>query len=197
MPKLKIVIVEDDDAIRQFLKDVVEQQLGHEVVGEAATGTNMVRVTLEREPDVVIFDIHLPHLNGLDALHQIYQHKVVAAVAITGDRDAALIRRAQEEHVLAYLVKPVEAHQLSPALHIAWARFGELQELSTENQSLRKSLHDRKIVERAKGLIMKTNRCSEDVAFRKLQRMAMDNRVPIVEIAQSILEGADVNVRRG
>src|SRR5215472_13891777 len=105
---LKIVLVEDDTTVRLFLKDTLEKTLGHQVIGEAATGTDMVRTVLELEPDVVIFDIHLPRLNGLDALRQIYQERIVAAVAITGDRDQELVRRAIEEHVLAYLVKPVE-----------------------------------------------------------------------------------------
>jgi response regulator NasT len=192
MGKLKIVIVEDEPAIRLFLKDVVEKQLHHEVVGEAATGTAMVRTVLEEEPDLVIFDIHLPHLNGLDALHQIYEQRVVAAIAITADRDDALIRRAQEEHVLAYLVKPVEAQHLQPALQIAWARFAELNELASENQSLRKALQDRKIVERAKGMLMQNGRCSEAAAFRRLQRLAMDRRVPMVDVAQAILNGSDL-----
>src|SRR5919204_400258 len=140
---LKIVVVEDDPNVRLFLKEALEKHLGHEVVGEAATGTDMVRIVLESEPDVVVFDIHLPRLNGLDALRQIYQERIVAAVAITADRDQELVRRALEEHVLAFLVKPVEAHQLGPALQIAWARFQELQELSTENASLKQRLEDR------------------------------------------------------
>jgi len=132
---LKLVVVEDDATVRLFLKDTLEK-LGHHVVGEAATGTDMVRTVLELEPDVVVFDIHLPRLNGLDALRQIYQERVVAAVAITADRDQELVRRALEEHVLAYLVKPVEAHQLGPALMIARAQFNDLRELSEENASL-------------------------------------------------------------
>ncbi len=90
---MNIVLVEDDSVVRQFLKDTVEQ-LGHKVVGEAATGADMVRTVLEVEPEVVLFDIHLPGLNGLDALRQIYQERVVAAVAITADRDADLVKRA-------------------------------------------------------------------------------------------------------
>ena len=112
---LKNVVVEDDPVVRQFLKDTAEQ-LGHRVVGEAATGADMVRTVLAEEPDVVLFDIHLPGMSGLDALRQIYQERVVAAVAITADRDAELVKRALEEHVLAYLVKPVEAHQIGPVL---------------------------------------------------------------------------------
>jgi two-component system, response regulator PdtaR len=194
LPKLKIVVVEDDPTMRLFLKDVLENQLGHEVVGEAATGTDMVRTVLDLEPDVVVFDIHLPHMSGLDALRQIYQERIVAAVAITGDRDKDLVRRALEEHVLAYLVKPVEAHQLDPALLIAWARFDELRGLTTENASLRQTLTNRKIIERAKGVLMKRHRWSEPDAFRRLQRGAMNRRVQMVDLAQAILNGEDIDL---
>jgi response regulator NasT len=196
LPKLKIVIVEDDPTVRMFLKDALENQLGHEVVGEASTGPNMVREVLAREPDVVVFDIHLPHMNGLDALRQIYQTRIVAAVAITADRDKSLVRRALEEHVLAYLVKPVEAHQLGPALMVAWARFEEMRGLTAENNTLRQTLQNRKILERAKGVLMKRYRWSEADAFRRLQRTAMNRRVPMVELAQAILNGEEIDLGR-
>jgi len=185
---LKVVVVEDDATIRQFLITSLEA-LGHQVVGEAATGTDMVRTVLAVEPDVVIFDIHLPGLNGLDALRQIYQERIVAAVAITADRDQELVHRALEEHVLAYLVKPVEAHQLGPALLIARARFEELRGLSEENASLRQTLQNRKVIERAKGVLMKRHRWTEAEAFRRLQRGAMNRRTPMVDLAQEVLNG--------
>jgi response regulator NasT len=191
---LKIVVVEDDATVRLFLKETLEKQLGHRVVGEAATGTDMVRTVLELEPDVVVFDIHLPRLNGLDALRQIYQERVVAAVAITADRDQDLVRRALEEHVLAYLVKPVEAHQLGPALVIARAQFEQLLELSAENASLRQALQNRKIIERAKGVLMKRHRWTEAEAFCRLQRGAMNRRTTMVELAQDVLNGVEVNL---
>ena len=185
---LKVVVVEDDATVRQFLKESLET-LGHRIVGEAATGADMVRTVLGDEPDVVVFDIHLPGLNGLDALRQIYQERVVAAVAITADRDQDLVRRALEEHVLAYLVKPVEAHQLGPAMLIARARFEELRDLAEENASLRQTLQNRKIIERAKGVLMKRHRWTEAEAFRRLQRGAMNRRVAMVELAQEVLNG--------
>ena len=89
--RLKIVVVEDDNTVRLFLKNTLEKELGHQVVDEAESGTDMVRKVLALEPDVVVFDIHLPRLNGLDALRQIYQERVVAAVAITADRDQELV----------------------------------------------------------------------------------------------------------
>jgi response regulator NasT len=194
LPVLKIVVVEDDPTIRLFLRETLENQLGYKVVGEAATGTDMVRTVLALEPDVIVFDIHLPHQDGLAALRQIYQERIVAAVAITADRDQELVRRALEEHVLAYLVKPVEAHQLGPALQIAWARFQELRGLTTENASLRQTLQNRKIIERAKGVLMKRYRWSEAEAFRRIQRGAMNRRMPMVDLAQSILSGEEVEL---
>jgi AmiR/NasT family two-component response regulator len=193
-PKLKIVIVEDDVTIRMFLKTALEEQLGHQVIGEAGTGTDMVRTVLDLEPDVVVFDIHLPRLNGLDALRQIYQERVIAAVAITADRDQDLVRRALEEHVLAFLVKPVESHQLGAAVLVAWARFDELKQLTDENATLRNSLQNRKIIERAKGVLMKRHRWSEAEAFRRLQRASMNNRTTMIELAQSVLNGKEVEL---
>jgi len=191
---LNVVVVEDDPTVRLFLKETLEKQMGHKVVGEADNGTDMVRSVLELEPDVVIFDIHLPRLNGLDALRQIYQERIVAAVAITADRDQHLVRRALEEHVLAYLVKPVEAHQLGPALLVAWARFEELRQLADENASLKQNLQNRKTIERAKGVLMKRHRWSEAEAFRRLQRGAMNRRTTMVELAQSVLNGVEIEL---
>jgi response regulator NasT len=191
---LKIVVVEDDPTVRLFLKETLEKQLGHEVIGEAVSGTDMVRSVLALEPDLVIFDIHLPYLNGLDALRQIYQERVVAAVAITADRDQELVRRALEEHVLAYLVKPVEAHQLGPAILVARAQFQELRDLSEENANLRQTLQNRKTIERAKGVLMKRHRWTEAEAFRRLQRGAMNRRTTMIELAQEVLNGVPVEL---
>jgi response regulator NasT len=193
VPRLKVVVVEDDATIRMFLKDSLEK-MGHDVVGEAATGTEMVRMVLTLSPDLVVFDIHLPHLDGLKALGQIYQERIVAAVAITADRDQDLVRRAIEEHVLAYLVKPVEAFQLVPAIQVAWARFEEMRKLHTENASLQQNLQNRKLIERAKGVLMKRNRWSEADAFKRLQRGAMNRRMTMTDLAQAVLNGKHVDL---
>ena len=190
---LHVVVVEDDASLRNFLAETI-RSLGHQVVGEAADGAEMVRTVLAVEPDVVVFDIHLPGLNGLDALRQIYQERVVAAVAITGDRDQELVRRALEEHVLAFLVKPVESHQLGAALLVARARFEELQSLAQENAGLKQTLTNRKTIERAKGVLMKRHRWSEAEAFRRLQRAAMNQRTTMVALAQDVLNGVEVQL---
>lgn len=192
LSSLKIVVVEDDPTVRQFLRDTLERDLGHQVVGEAATGNEMVRTVLSLEPDVILFDIHLPGQDGLQSLREVYEQRIVAAVAITADRDQDLVRRALEEHVLAYLVKPVEPAQLAAALQVAWARFQELHNLTTENATLKQNLHSRKVIERAKGVLMKKHRWSEPEAFRRLQRGAMNRRVAMVDLAQAVLDGQNV-----
>jgi AmiR/NasT family two-component response regulator len=192
-PALSIVLVEDDPDLRQLLKLNLEE-LGHQVVGEAADGAEMVRIVLATVPDVVVFDIHLPGLNGLEALRRIYQERIVAAVAITADRDSDLLLRALEEHVLAYLVKPVEPHQLGPALLVARTRFGELRALSEENATLKQTLHQRKVIERAKGVLMQRHRWTEAEAFRRLQRAAMNRRASMFDLAQDVLNGVSVHL---
>ncbi len=191
---LQIVVVDDDPAMRQLLRRVVVEQLGHEVVGEADNGADMVETVRNVRPDLVILDIHLPGIDGLDALRRIYQERIVAAVAITADRDAELVARALEEHVMAYLVKPFEPSQLHAAILMAWARFQEWQALSTENASLRQTLQDRKAIERAKGVLMKRYHWTEAEAFRRLQKTAMNRRQPMAHIAQAVLRSDTVEL---
>src|SRR5262249_17464732 len=108
--------------------------------------------------------------NGLEALRQVYQERPVAAVAVVEDRDQDAVRRVMGEYHLAYLLKPVEPHQLEPAVLAAWARWSVCRQLQDENNNLKQTLQNRKVIERAKGVLMKRFRCSEDVAFRRLQR---------------------------
>lgn len=187
-PRLRIVVVDDDPVMRQLLRRVVVEHLGHEIVGEADNGADMVETVLSVRPDLVILDIHLPGIDGLDALRRIYQEQIVAAVAITADHDAELVARAMEEQVMAYLVKPFEPSQLHAAISMAWARFQEWQALSTENASLRQTLQNRKAIERAKGLLMNRHQWSEAEAFRRLQKTAMNRRQPMADLAQAILD---------
>jgi response regulator NasT len=191
---LRIVVVEDDDLVREALMLTLEKTLGHQVVGQASNGLDMVEVVLSTEPDLLIFDIHLPEMNGLDALKRIAEQMDVAAVAITADQGQDLVRRASQEHVLAYLVKPFEHYQIGPALQVARARFEELRHLGAENARLQQTLANRKLIERAKGVLMKRHRWTEAEAFRRLQRAAMNGRTTMVELAQRILNGVDVAI---
>jgi len=192
--RLRVVVVEDDDAIRLALKHSLIDSLHHDVVGEACNGPQMIEMVLKTNPDLVLFDIHLPGLDGLTALKQINETHPVAAVAITADRDVGLVRRASEEQVLGYLVKPFEHHLLGPALELARARFEEIQELCRENVKLQQTLENRKLIERAKGVLMKRHRWGEQEAFRRLQRAAMNRRTTMAELARKVIEGIEIEL---
>jgi response regulator NasT len=189
LPRLRAVVVEDDPATRSFITEALTQQCGHEVVATATSGPAMVREVLAHQPDLVVFDIHLPGVDGLTALEQISQQRAVAAVAVTGDRNSQLLSRALEDNILAYLLKPIDARQLMFAVQLAWARFGEFSQLRSQNQTLQQNLRDRKVIERAKGVLMRRHHWTEQQAFRTLQRRAMDLRLPVVKLAQDVLDG--------
>ncbi len=190
---LKVCLVEDDFATRLFLRRALEN-LGHQIVAEAATGTDMVRLALETSPDLILFDIHLPHLDGLSALEQISARWRAAAVAITADRDEALVQRAAKASVFSYLLKPVEEAQLAPALLLAHSCFQQVRELQDENASLRQTLADRKIIDRAKAILISRHHWTEDEAFRRLQRGAMNRRISMVDLARNVLNGLEINL---
>jgi response regulator NasT len=154
----------------------------------------MVRTVLAVEPDLVIFDVQLPGLNGLDALQRIRRHQVVAAVALTADYDGVLLRRVLAEGVLALFTKPVEEYQLGPALWVALVQFEELRRLIAENMSLRQTLQNRIAIQRAKGILMKKHLWSEAEAFRRLQRLALAQRLKPAEVAQTVISGANLEM---
>jgi response regulator NasT len=191
---LKIVVVADDPATRRQLKEILEARWGHQVVAEAVTATEMVRAVLAQEPDLVVFETRLRDGQGLDALQQIYQERPVAAVALTNEHAQGEVQSALGEYHMAYVLSPVEPAHLEPALLVAWARLNVYRQLRDENNNLKQTLQNRKVIERAKGVLMKRFRCSEDVAFRRLQRGAMNRRTTMVHLAQDILNGVEVDI---
>jgi len=193
-PPLRVVVAEDDDAIRLGLVLTLERTLGHHVVGQASTGLELVDVALQTKPDMVVFDIHLPQLNGLDAVRKIVAEHPVATVAITADRDADLLRKASQEAVLAYLIKPFDLAQIGPAVQVAHARFAQIRELASENERLQKSLESRKLIERAKGVLMRRHRWTEAEAFRRLQRAAMNRRTTMADLARHVIDGKEIEL---
>jgi two-component system, response regulator PdtaR len=154
----------------------------------------MLEVLGRVEADVVVFDVHLPQLNGLDALRKYAEHTPIAAIALTGDRDPGQLRKAVHEQIHGYLVKPVDPHQLGPAIEVARARFLDIRRLTEENDKLQKSLESRKSIERAKGVLMRRHRWTEADAFRRLQRAAMNKRTTMAELARQILDGKELDL---
>lgn len=187
---LRIALADDDDAIRDVLKRLLVH-LGHDVVSQAATGRELLAECERCQPDLIIADIQMPEMDGIDSVAAFYQQRPTPVILVTGHTDPEFIERAERSHVLAYLVKPIKAAELEPAIVLAMRRFQEFQMLQDEANDLKKALADRKIIERAKGLMMKHLNIDEQEAFRRLQKLASSKNQKLVDIAHMILTAAE------
>lgn len=188
--KLRISVAEDEPDMREFFKDVLPR-LGHELVSVAEDGRRLVEDCLQLEPDLVITDLKMPEMDGLEAAEEIYRHRPVPIIIVSAYHDEEFIRKAEQSHVFAYLVKPIRMSSLGPAIAVAMRRFEEFLGLQRETEGLRQALEDRKIIERAKGILMQQAKISEEEAFVRLQRLASKNNRKLVEIARMIIETSD------
>jgi response regulator NasT len=161
--------------------------LGHEVVGTAKTGRELVALCRDLAPDLVISDIKMPDLDGIEAAREIARQRDVPIILVSAFHDPELIERAETSNVLAYLVKPIERADLETSIAIARRRFEDLQAHKREAEDLRQALEDRKIIERAKGILMTKAGLSEPDAFRRLQKVASDKNRKLAEIARMIV----------
>lgn len=187
MPEsLRIVVADDEVDMRDFY-DLTLTGMGHEVVGIAEDGRQLVKLCREHRPELIVTDIRMPELDGLAAVHEISRETPVAAIVVSAYHDKEFLDRAKENSVLAYLVKPIRASDLAPAIVLARQRFREFQALLQQTASLQQSLEDRKLIERAKGILMSQTGLSEPDAFRRMQRLSNDRNVKLLEIARSIL----------
>lgn len=183
---LRIAVADDEPEMRDFFEKVLPRY-GHQVVAVAENGTQLVDCCLRTEPDLIITDINMPGLDGIEACGQICKERAVPVILVSAYHDPALIARAEADHVLAYLVKPIGLADLQPAIAIAMRRFSELNALQKECSDLRQALSDRKVIERAKGLLMKLASIDEKEAFQRLQQLASDKNQKLIDAAQSIL----------
>jgi response regulator NasT len=185
-PSLRIAIADDEPDMRDYFQDVLPR-LGHTVVAVAQNGRELVEQCRAEQPDLVITDIKMPELDGIDAAIQIYQEKPMPVILVSAYHDAPLIERAEMDHIMGYLVKPIKQSDLAPVIAIAVSRFAQFQALHKEAADLRQALSDRKVIERAKGILMKKAGLDEAGAFRRLQKLASDKNRKLVEIASMIL----------
>jgi two-component system, response regulator PdtaR len=183
---LRIVVADDEADMRDYFQQVLPE-LGHEVIGAATNGRELVERCRELHPDLVVTDIKMPDLDGIDAAGEIYNDRPVPVILVSAYYDPELFDRAEQDHILAYLVKPIKRADLEPAIAIATQRFAQFRALRTEANSLRQALEDRKIIERAKGILMLRASLSEPDAFRRLQKLARDQNRKLVDIAQMIV----------
>jgi two-component system, response regulator PdtaR len=185
-PTLRIAIADDEPDMRDYFQDVLPR-VGHTVIAVAENGRVLVEKCRTAQPDLVITDIKMPELDGIDAAIQICQEKPTPVILVSAYHDAALIERAETAHIMGYLVKPIKQSDLAPVIAIAASRFAQFQALHKEAADLRQAMSDRKVIERAKGIMMKKAGLDEASAFRRLQKLASDKNRKLVDIASMIM----------
>ncbi len=184
---MKVLIAEDDGLAAQEIERELTS-LGHQVVAVADSGKRAVEMARMMEPELALLDIAMPGLDGIDAAKEILAAKAIPIIMVTGHAEPEMVARAAAAGVFTYLLKPVRARELSTAIQIALARFAELQALHRQVRDLREALEVRKVVEQAKGILMRRLQVPEADAFRMLQRRAASQRKSIREIAESVWE---------
>ena len=186
MESLRILIADDDSLHVMSLRQQLEE-LRHRVVAEAYTGREAVLLAAEHQPDLALLDIKMPDMDGIEAARRITARQPIPILLISAHSEQELAERADQVGVFAYLVKPVTARELRPALLLARSRFHEFQLLRQEVDDLRQALETRKLVERAKGILMRRLHLSEEEAFRRLQKRSQDENRKMREVAQAII----------
>ena len=183
---LRVVVGDDEPDMRDYFQKALPR-LGHQVVGAARDGRELVEMCRALQPDLVVTDIKMPDMDGIDAAAQLYRERPVPVILVSAYHDAGLIARAEADHILGYLVKPIKQTDLGPVIALATWRFEEFQALRQEAADLRQALEDRKAIERAKGILMKRTGLDEQEAFRRLQQMASEKSRKLADIAETIL----------
>ncbi|CCI52612.1 ANTAR domain-containing response regulator [Nostocoides jenkinsii] len=186
----RVVVAEDEALIRLDLVELLGEA-GYDVVGQASNGEQAVELTLDLKPDLVIMDVKMPVMDGLSAAEEIGKQRLCPVIMLTAFSQAELVERARDAGVMAYIVKPFTAADLSPAIDIALSRWRELKLLEQEVADLGEALETRKAVERAKGVLMKKLKLTESDAFRWIQKTAMDRRLGMREVAEAVIAGID------
>ena len=185
-PQTRVVIADDESVIRLDLKEMLHG-LGYLVVGEAGDGESAVNLARELKPDIVIMDIKMPGTDGIQAAGILTQERIAPVLLLTAFSQTELIDRAKASGVVGYIVKPFREGELVPAIEGAMARFREFRELEQEIGDLKETLETRKLIERAKGILMDSQGLKEADAFRKIQKLSMNSRKSMKEVAEAIV----------
>ncbi len=191
MAAIRILIAEDNDLVSLTLEEQLKG-LGYDVIGIARSGSEAVSMALRLRPDLIIMDIRMPEMDGTEAATRIHDQIAVPIIMLTAYADRETVRRAEAAGALAYLVKPVSEHEFPPAINIALARFREIQALRTQVTDLEESLEARKLIERAKGILMQRLGLNERDAYERLRQRARDKRTRMKDIAQAIIEAEEL-----
>jgi|SRR5579884_2414165 len=182
----RIIIADDESLIRLDLREMLTH-LGYDVIAEAADGRNALDLARKLRPDLVIMDIKMPEVDGISAAEDLTRERIAPVVLLTAYSDQALVERAKEAGVVGYVVKPFREAELMPVIELSRARFEEFCELEREVGNLKDALETRKIVERAKGVLMEAHGLREAEAFHRIRKTSMDARKSMREVAEAIL----------
>ena len=182
----RVILAEDDTVIRMDLKEELQRQ-SYLVVGDVGDGQSAVNLARELRPDLVVMDIRMPEMDGITAAEILTREKIAPVVLLTAFSDDELIERARNAGVVHYLTKPWRSSDLKPAIEIALSRFQEFKAMETRVKDLEDHLATRKVVEKAKGVLMIKHGITEQEAFRRIQKASMNNRKSMKEIADAIL----------
>ena len=183
----KILICDDEPIIRRHLKTMLHT-LGFEDVIECGDGKKAIELALSSLPDLAVIDISMPEMDGLTALAEIRKKLKLPVILLTNAYDQATAKRAAECGVDAFLTKPLRQQDLIPAIEIAIARAAEIEELREKIEDLRETIENRKIIEKAKWVLMEQENISEPDAYRSMQKTAMDRRKSLLQVAVQVLE---------
>lgn len=183
-----VLIAEDEAIIRLDLKETLVEE-GYDVIGETGRGDEAVDLTRELRPDVVILDVKMPGMDGLEAARRINEERLAATLILTAFSQRELITQARDAGALAYLVKPFNRADLVPAIEVALGRYAELRALHEQAETLEDRLATRKLLDRAKGRLMDVQGMSEQDSFRFIQTTAMQERATMAAVAQRIIDG--------
>jgi response regulator NasT len=184
--RTRVIIADDESLIRMDLREMLTN-LGYLVVGEVGDGRSAVNLARELRPDIVIMDIKMPDMDGIEAARILTEERVAPVLLLSAYSQQDLVQRAQKAGVAGYLVKPFRESDLTPAIEVALARFSEFRAMERAVDTLQEALETRKAVDRAKGILMDTQGLSETEAFRKIQKMSMNNRKSMRTVADAII----------
>jgi len=182
---MRVLIAEDEAIIRMDLKEMLEED-GHEVVGEARDGAEAIAIARELLPDIVFMDINMPGVDGIQAACTIGEEQLAPVVMVTAFSQSGYVEQACAAGAMAYVVKPFSRADILPAMQVAVSRYSESAALAGEVANLTERLETRKVLDRAKGLLMARG-MSEPEAFKRLQKLAMDKRKTLREIAEAVI----------
>lgn len=191
MNRRRVLICEDEGLTALRLQTTLKN-LGYEVVGEARDGEEAVAAAERLQPDAILMDVRMPRLDGIAATERIMKARPTAIVMITAYSERELVEAALQAGASGYLVKPVSDDQIEPALRVALNRFGELNDLKDEVHDLKEALEARKVIERAKGILMKRFGGDEEDAYQRLQKMSRDRRQALKATAEQVIAAAEI-----